>query len=257
MPTQITFISLTKEVAIPLKIFIKNIPTDPTTTSSSSNPQNTSSSSSSATSTTTTSLSINEKSPITIHNINQAKLNNSQIEHIVNAISPRLKNLLFYDLHNHQPHDQEEEEQEQQESKRGQFFGEPGSKNENYFKTNEFKIDNLKIVVPVDVLFQVRYKLGLVEYDEARKYLRDCGFNLVVVDRLLDNGASSPSPLEDEEDGESVIENDAVIGDTGEIVDREMEEAGATNVTSRQKRHIFNGKQIIGHFATCIKVYVF
>ncbi|KAI5958287.1 hypothetical protein KGF57_002642 [Candida theae] len=237
MPPQITFINVAKEVVIPVKIFIKSIPQDPTTSS----------------------LSINEKSPITIHNIHHAKLNDSQIQKLVNSISLQIKNAIFYDLHDHQLRQQQESHDAIEEGTDRMQFGDGVYNNEDHLKTSTFKVDNLKVVVPVDVVYQVRYKLGLVEYDEARKYLRDCGFNLVVVKEIPKKGERSQKENEDDVLHEDINENtgldavDVAETDKGEGSD-EMPEVRSEE--THYSAHVFNGKQIIGDFATCIKVYV-
>ncbi|CCG22201.1 hypothetical protein CORT_0B04930 [Candida orthopsilosis Co 90-125] len=253
MPPQITFINLTKETALPLKIFIKNIPLDPTTsTPNKGSLRNQQSNATKTSTTTTTSLSINEKSPITIHNINQIKLNNAQIEHLVDSISPRIKSLLYYDLH-HKQHQQEDQEGLGVNDALLESVNSSGE----YFKTTTFNIDNLKVVVPVDVLYQVRYRLGLIEYDEARKHLRDCVFNLVAIDRQPNRQGSTCSV--NKNTALSDVGFDDIKNTVGDDVEEGQPKQEKTDDIDGNgySGHIFNGKSIIGDFATCIKVYVY
>lgn len=259
MPPQITFISLTKEIAIPVKIFIKNIPSDPTSTAppKPDRPSTTGS----TTNSTTTSLSINEKSPITIHNINQIKLNNAQIEHLVTTISPRVKNLLYYNLHHNKQQLLNEEGYEVKSV--NETLGETFATAGDYFKTTTLKIDNLKIVIPIDVLYQVRYQLGLIEYDEARKYLRDSGLNLVVVKRQQQQQRHKQAGGDGQEGNESgnvpVTTESTLDDDEIDKVQIKQEESNGINVSNANgySGHVFNGKLIVGDFATCIKIYVY
>lgn len=254
MPPQITFINLTKETALPLKIFIKNIPLDPTTsTPNKGSLRNQQSNATKTSTTTTTSLSINEKSPITIHNINQIKLNNAQIEHLVDSISPRIKSLLYYDLH-HKQHQQEDQEGLGVNDALLESVNSSGE----YFKTTTFNIDNLKVVVPVDVLYQVRYRLGLIEYDEARKHLRDCVFNLVAIDRQPNRQSSTCSVNKNTALSDVGFDdiNKNTVGDDVEEGQPKQEKTDDIDGNG-YSGHIFNGKLIIGDFATCIKVYVY
>ncbi|KAI5955417.1 hypothetical protein CANMA_004597 [Candida margitis] len=328
MPPQITFINLAKEVAIPIKIFIKNIPLDSTTSNTGlgegtlGNCQSdnldtgtgTRSSTIAASTSTTTSLSINEKSPITIHNINQIKLNQHQIKTLIDTISPRIKNILYYNLrrfHHQRTGTNESMEADNNEQDLGVYDDAAFQfKNiEDYYKTTTFTINShYKVTIPVDVLYQVRYKLGLLDYDEARRHLRDCGFNLVVKQpihhhhhhhhqqqRRRNVGSSSTNTEQSRHQNESMIErgdNDNVDKEQKEIEENddddddgveqvkikqektdddyindqslfasfdqeEGEKNKANDAASKNSGYVFQGKSIIGDFATCIKVYVY
>ncbi|KAI5955942.1 hypothetical protein KGF54_001444 [Candida jiufengensis] len=212
MPPQLTFIQLTNELTIPIKLFIKKYENSKTAQSNTSNIQ---------------SLSINEVSPITIHNITTLKLSSNQISSIVDKITPLIKPIV-YDVG-------------------------------KQVRTYDLKIDNLKCVVPVDVIIQIRFRLRLIDYEEAKKSLSDSFFNTMIKDQTFSSKKEEETEIvfNVEETDEPLLNPDDIVEITDEKINENQEEEEVVDDKKNYSNYSLKGKSIVGDFTNCIKVYVY
>ncbi|CAK9438145.1 uncharacterized protein LODBEIA_P24410 [Lodderomyces beijingensis] len=227
MPPHIVFVTITNELSLPLKIFTK--PNFQTHTHQES-------------------LAINQKSLITLTNLTSAnrRLNRVQISNLTRTISPRIKEILFNG---------------------------PLPQSSQPF---EFQVEQYRVVVPIEVVFHVRFKLKLIEYDDARKYLRDSGVEMISADWIFEFRDTRDDQGDDDEEalvevkrevggGEEEEEEDvsfrlneqgeAVLASGGGKRDESLE-----NEELDQKKAVrsykLSGLNVVGDFASCIRVYV-
>ncbi|KAI3403670.1 hypothetical protein KGF56_003488 [Candida oxycetoniae] len=216
MAPQITFVQLTDYLAVPLKLFVKPdlLPSNTSTTT------------------------INDKSPISLHNITFHKLQSREIQSLISIVSPQIRQVLYFDP--------------------------------LPTKLTEFRIEKLRVEVPMEVVFQVRFKMGLIEYDDARKYLSENGMDLVLkkrdfkfkekkteVEVLIESESSNDG------DGDDTIE--FTLNENGEAKSRIDKRPKRTKATAKKdnekdkkikERYSFSGRRIVGDIATCIRVFV-
>ncbi|KAI5966374.1 uncharacterized protein KGF55_000683 [Candida pseudojiufengensis] len=221
MPPQLTFIKLTNELSIPIKLYIKRFET--------SKNSKTKNSESSTSSSTIQSLSINEVSPITIHNITTIKLSPNQISEIITKITPIIKPII-YDI-------------------------------SKLIQSYKFEIENLKIEIPIDILIQIRYKLRLIDFEEAKKYLNHSNFTTLVkkskfYSKKEDGNEERQVVFEEEENGVLNPNDDDI-----EITDAKNVDIPDNETIKEDKKdyrdYTLSGKQIVGDFIHCIKVFVY
>ena len=173
MAPQITFVAITDTLSLPLKIFTKKTVTKLTKDPISSAPLYPHSQA--------TLLSINEKSPITLINITESRLSLDEIGDLVSSIKKRVKAILYDMATSDTP-----KEQSLSKNKKPKLNQQLGL-SLGVLTSHRFTVDGYDVVIPMDVIYQVRYKLRTIEYEDAKKYLkRDTGMELCIKRGVVD-----------------------------------------------------------------------
>ncbi|CAX44839.1 conserved hypothetical protein [Candida dubliniensis CD36] len=133
MPPQITFVKITDNLSIPIKIFVKKTSTTTTTTSTTTKP-------------TSKSIEINSKYLITVnYQPYQIQLSKNHLNSIINKLKPKILPILIYN------NDNDNDLQESQPL--------------TNIETKQLIIDNLKIIIPQQTILNIRTRLGLINYE--------------------------------------------------------------------------------------------